>query len=253
MEAFITRDGKFLFFNNNEGDTPGSKKNIYYAKRLDDATFAFMGEIKGVNSDDVDGVPSMNRYGNLYFVSTAHFGRQNGYATVHSGRFNNGQVDHIRSHPELSLNRPGWLNMDIEISADGNTLYATQTYFGAGHPPKRSYFFTAHRTHDRFVIDARSDDIFKHINTVDLEYGAAISSDERELFFTRLRLVDGASFASYRATRTSKAAAFSAPVRIAAITGIAEAPALAADEQSLYFHKKVGTDFVLYRLVRRAN
>lgn len=72
MEAFITRDGKYLFFNNEEGDAPKQQKNVYYALRIDDTHFQFMGEIKGINSNEVDAVPTMDRDGNFYFVSTAH-------------------------------------------------------------------------------------------------------------------------------------------------------------------------------------
>ena len=40
------------------------------------------------------------------------------------------------------------------------------------------------------------------------------------------------------------------PERVAAITGFAEAAILSPDERSLYYHKKEGTRFVLYRVVR---
>lgn len=72
--------------------------------------------------------------------------------------------------------------MDIEISADGKTLYATQTYFSGGSPPKKSYFFMADKVGDKFIINKKSDALFKQINSNDLEYAAAISDDELELF-----------------------------------------------------------------------
>ena len=253
MEAFISRDGKFLFFNSDETDTRKTDKNIYYAKRIDDTNFKFMGEVKGINSAEVDGVPTMDNNSNFYYVSVVHYGKKNGFATVYSGKFNDGRVTDIKSHPELSLNTPGWLNMDIEISADGKTLYATQTYFGNGPPPKKSYFFVAHLKDGRFVIDKRSDEIFKSINTDDLEYGASISTNELEILFTRLNFDHGAKFASYRATRPNKDAPFTAPTRIEAITGIAEAPAITNDGQLLYFHKKKGGRFNLYLLERNVN
>lgn len=255
MEAFISRDGKFLFFNNKKTDTPKTGKNIYYARRIDDTNFEFMGEVKGVNSAKVDGVPTMDNNSNFYFVSGVHYSKRNGYAIVYSGKFNNGRVTDITSHPELSLNKYGWLNMDIEISADGSTLYATHTYFDFdnGSFPKESYFFVAHLIDDKFVIDEFSDEIFRHINTNNQEYAASISTDELEIFFTRLNQDDGFTFNSYRATRKSKDEPFSIPSRINAITGIAEAPALTNDGRLLYFHKKNAGRFNLYVLEREVN
>jgi hypothetical protein len=108
----------------------------------------------------------------------------------------------------------------------------------------------ARRNGDRFVIDKRSDEIFSKINTDALEYAASISTDELEIFFTRLNFDHGVRFVSYRATRNSKATPFSAPTPIAAITGFAEAPAITADGRLLYFHKKEKTHFNIYVLER---
>jgi len=119
MEVFISRDGKLLFFNSDKSDTSATNKNIFYARRIDNTHFKFMGEVKGVNSDKVDGVPTMDAHGNFYFVSMAGYNRKSRFATVYSGRFGDGQVTGIRQHPELSRNAPGWVNMDVEISADG--------------------------------------------------------------------------------------------------------------------------------------
>ena len=253
MEAFIARDGKILFFNSETHKALNSSKDIYYARRIDDTNFEFMGEVRGVNSDEVDGVPSMDNHANFYYVSTANYGRSNGFATVYSGKFHDGKVSNIRSHPELSLKTPGWVNMDIEISADGKTLYATHTDFRGGPPPKQSYFFRAHLKDGRFVVDKQSDDIFRNINSGDAEYAASISSDELDIYFTRLNQTNGFRFSSYRATRTSKNAPFSVPMRIAAITGIAEAPAITSDGKLMYFHKKDQGRFFLYVLERAVN
>lgn len=255
MEPFISHDGKYLFFNNFEKDTPDSEKNIYYAERINDTKFKFMGEVKGINSTGVDAVPTMDRNGNFYYVSVANYYPKNKFATVYSGKFKNGRVTNIKMHPELSLNSRGWLNMDIEISPNGKSLYATQTFFNfsKGGPPKKSYFFVAHRNGDTFTIDKRSDKIFKKINTKHLEYAASISDDELEILFTRLN-TDKFKYTSYRATRPDKESAFSEPVKIQAITGVAEAPALSSDGTKLYFHKSKRKDkFVLYLLEREAD
>ncbi len=250
MEAFITGDGEYLFFNNDKDDTPRTDKDIYYAQRIDEVNFKFMGEVKGINSAKVDGVPTMDRYGNFYFISMSNYTKENGFATVYSGKFHKGHVRNVKAHPELSLNLPGWINMDIEISPDGSRIYSTQTYFGEGPPPKQSYFIVAHMRNGKFEIDPRSNDIFHNINTGDLEYGASISADGLELYFTRLSYGGGLAFNSYIATRPHRDARFSVPGRITAISGHAEAPAISSDGQRMYFHKKDKGRFHLYMLER---
>src|SRR5205823_4594729 len=56
MEPFITRDGRYLFFNNR--NDPRVDTNLHYAERIDDVTFAFRGELQGANSKVLDAVPS---------------------------------------------------------------------------------------------------------------------------------------------------------------------------------------------------
>jgi hypothetical protein len=46
MEPFVTRDGKYLFFNNlNE---PRVDTNLHWTERVDDLHFKYRGEIRGV-------------------------------------------------------------------------------------------------------------------------------------------------------------------------------------------------------------
>ena len=43
---------------------------------------------------------------------------------------------------------------------------------------------------------------------------------------------------------------FARPEWVSAIQGYAEAPALSPDERSLYYHKRQGDHFVIYRVMR---
>jgi hypothetical protein len=43
MEPFITRDGRYLFFNNS--NDPSVNTNLRYAERIDDLTFKYKGEV----------------------------------------------------------------------------------------------------------------------------------------------------------------------------------------------------------------
>ncbi len=232
MEAFISRDGEYLFFNSD-----GKNKDIYYASRIDDYGFRYWGEVRNVNTPSVDGVPTMDNLGNFYYISTDKYGFWN-RTTVYSGVFKDGGVSNPKSYPSLNLGKPGWLNMDSEISADGKTLYSTHSYFEKGKfSPTKSYFFVARKNEKGdFVIDNRSKKIFKTINDGDVIYGATISSDEREILYTKLK--KDFSFESYVARRKGKGQAFGKPVHIEAITGFSEAPALTDDGQIIYYHKK---------------
>jgi len=53
MEPFITRDGRYLLFNNS--NDPSVDMNLHYAERIDDLTFAYRGEIAGVNTPSLEG------------------------------------------------------------------------------------------------------------------------------------------------------------------------------------------------------
>jgi len=239
MEVFLSRDGKYMFFNSMK--TATGSKDLYYAERLDDYNFLFKGEIMPLNTPAVEGVPTMDRDGNFFFVSTANYKPRN-LVTMYGGKFSGGAVTGVKPHGELSLHKGGWLNMDSEISDDGMTLYSTHSYFERGQSfPSKSYFFQAKKTGDGFEIDPRSAKIFKTINRDKIVYGAGISKDELEIFYTRL-LVKERKFESLVATRPHRNAPFGEPRVIGAITGFSEAPALNDREDMIYYHKKSGTN-----------
>ncbi len=251
MEPFISRDGRYMFFNSNH--SAGTEKDIYYAERIDDYTFRYKGEVRNINTKAVDGVPTMDNNGNFYYVST-HAYKPGNLVSVYRGKFVGGAIKNISPVPELSLGKPGWLNMDIEISADGQTLYSTQTWFGDGAPPTKSYFFYAKKIGNRFIAQDDSAKIFKHINKDKVVYAASISSDEKEILYTRMVRKGGAiRLESLRAARPDKNSPFGRPEVIRTITGFSEAPALTDNGKLIYYHKKNGPDgtFKLYALHRR--
>lgn len=235
MEVFISRDGQYLFFNNLK--TPGRSKDLYFAEKLDAYNFQFRGEITPINTPAVEGVPSADRNGVFYYLSTYAYSQRTP-VTMYQGQFSNGTVSNIIPLPELSLNKPGWLNMDSEISEDGKTLYSTHSYFKLGETtPQKSYFFYAKQTGNGFLPQADSAAIFQTLNRDTVVYGASLSKNELEIFYTRL--VPGKPWPeTLVATRSDKTMPFGEPAPIRAITGFAEAPALNEDESLLYYHKQ---------------
>jgi hypothetical protein len=243
MEPFITRDGKYLFFNNlNESSV---NTNLHWAERVDDLHFKYRGELKGVNTAALEGVPSMDRDGNFYFVSNRSYDQT--ASTLYRGKFSDGAITGVELVPGVSLAKPGIVNFDAEISADGNTLYFIESEFSFLGKPKNARILFARRKGSSFVGDPASAAIMEAINTDGLNYAPATSASECELFFTRAGPQGPVIYISVRSDKTKP---FQTPLRLAAITGFVEGPTLSPDEKSLYYHKKENGHFVLYRVTR---
>ena len=247
MEPFVTGDGKWLLFNNS--NDPAVNTNLHYAARVDGLTFAYRGEITGVNTPALEGVPSMDRDGNLYFVSTRSYADT--FSTIYRGRFRDGKVFQVALVPGVSLRRPGIVNFDAEISADGNTLYVVDGDFSGVPRPSAARIVIATRKGEGFRRDPGSAAILKNVNTNGLVYAPSVSADGLELFFTRVPgLTAGVPPTIYRAARKSQSSPFGPPQQVAAITGFTEGPTLGADGHALYYHKRENGRFVLYRVTR---
>jgi hypothetical protein len=239
MEPFLSRDGQTLFFNNL--NDPSVNTDIFYATRVDTLHFAFQGPVDGVNTDRaLEGVPSMDRAGNFYFISPREYNWT--LSTVWTGPYDSGRVDGARlAEGDLSLGAAGWFVMDAEISADGYTLYATDNHrkrFGGG-PPDTSLFFLADRiAPGRFRRSQATAFVMRLVNDpAALQYAAATSDDERTLYFTRYY---GATddMGIWVSTRAAKTDPWGAPERITAIKGASEAPTVTPDNCGIYFHRR---------------
>jgi len=244
MEPFITRDGRYLLFNNS--NDPSVDTNLHYAERIDDLTFQYKGEITGANSAALDAVATMDRSGNCYFISTRSYATT--LSTVYRARFSNGIVSGVELVEGISEKQPGRVTFDVEVSPDGSTLYLSDGTFRGGPVPASADLAIAERHGTQFRRSERSGEILRNINTAALEYAASISSNGLELLFTRIR---NNQPAVYRATRSNADAPFEPAARISAIDGFAEAPSLSPDERSLYYHKRESGRFVIARVTRR--
>ena len=106
MEPFLTRDGRFLLFNNR--NDPHVDTNLHYAERIDSLHFAYRGEIQGVNTSALEAVPSVSCSGDLYFVSTRSY--QETFSTLYRARFSEGVATGIQLVPGISRRMPSWVN-----------------------------------------------------------------------------------------------------------------------------------------------
>ncbi len=88
MEPFITRDGRYLLFNNL--NDPSENTDLHWAERVSDEEFRYRGKITGTNTKALEGVPTVDRSGNLYFVSTRSY--EQTLSTIYRGRFDKGVV-----------------------------------------------------------------------------------------------------------------------------------------------------------------
>lgn len=247
MEPFISRDGRWLFFNNSNSDPVDT--NLHYAERIDDLTFQYRGEIAGVNSDALDAVASMDAEGNFYFVSLRSYFET--FSSLWRGRFVDGQVTDLELVPGVSRKEPGIINFDAEISADGEWLVFDDGKFSNRNVPDQADLVLARRRGGRFERLPLSDRLLANVNTRDnLEYAPSLSPDGLTLFFTRLPADLSGPPVIMMAVRESLDVSFGEPEPVAGITGFVEAPTLSPDGRRLYYHKREGQGFVLYSVER---
>jgi hypothetical protein len=244
MEPFLTRDGSILLFNNS--NDPGAATDLHWAERVDDLTFVYRGKVEGVNSPiALDGVPTVDEAGTLYFVTTRSYLED--LTTIYRARFSGGVATEVAPVPGLSRGVLGQLNFDVEVSADGTTLYFADGLFTGGSVPVTADLAMAVRGADGIFRRAGGDSLAA-INTDALEYAACISASQLELFFTRLI---GTETGIYRSTRPSRSSPWGEPRRLSAITGFAEAPAIAPGGNALYYHALRDGRMVIERVTRR--
>ncbi len=253
MEPFITRDGRYLLFNNS--NAPEVDTNLHVARRSDDHTFDYLGELKTLSTRATDAVASVDRNGRMFYVSTETYPRT--FRTIFQADFKNGVAENPRVVAgDITHGKIPFLSMDAEISANGMTLYYADNEFADRGYPKTSDIVIARRDGDEFHRRSDSERIMANINTGQLEYAPATTGDELTLYFTRADLDNlltsrgDAELGIYVASRKSPDEPFGMPVKIDAIRGFVEAPTVAPDG-AIYFHKNDGGKFVLYRAERK--
>jgi hypothetical protein len=258
-EPFVSRDGQFLFFNSHELE---NNKDLHYA-RLINGQWVYRGEVgPGINRlKQVDANPSMDDNYNFYYIAS-------GTKTfIKKGKFNpaTGQVTDIEEmtgFPEIEPHLFKFkvsTNMGVEISSDGNTAYFSRATFRmlgikvTGIVTSDILF--SEKINGKFVYrenDAQR--IMANVNTPELEYAASISNDGLTLFFTRLSAKNLGSgnirSAILYATRTSRSDPFGLPKIVGPVgtSDFVEGPSIGRDGKELYYHKREGGKFRLYKV-----
>ena len=254
MEPFISKDGNYLFFNNLQSV---NGKELYYAERVDDTTFEFKGEIQGVNSTDVDGNPTMDEHSNFYFISTRNLNV--GIKTIYSGVFNNGIITGLHQiNGTINITTPNWINMGVEISKNGNTLFASNAKFNLGENfPREGIIRFAIKDGNEFNIPSNETDILANINTDGaIEYAGELSANELELFYSQVTLSNPPVFKLYYAKREHTNGNFGNPISITKPfegnpNAFVEGPSLSNDGKKLYYHKLENGIFSIFMLSRK--
>ncbi len=249
MEPFLSRDGTTLLFNNLNAAPENT--NLHWAIKINDTTFQYKGEIADVNTIDLEGVPTLDNAGNLYFVSLRNYA--NTLSTLYQCNFLNGVASNVQLINGVSKLQPGWVNFDVEVSADGQSIYFVDAQFDQTLNPSTADLVIAKKSNSVFQRLTNSNEIMKNINSNALEYAACISVDQLELYFTRLIVPFTATTTPeiFVSKRQNVNEPFSTPSKIQSITGFVEAATIAPDQKTLYYHKKENNKYVLYLVKKK--
>ena len=246
MEPFISPNGNYLFFNNLND---GINTKLYYATKINDSTFNYVGEITGTNqvaTPHLDAVADMDSNDNFYWTSTRNY--PNELNNLFHGTFSTGNVSEIeRVQGDFNMNIPGWLVMDHGISLDGQFLYFNNARFDAANclGPCETVLGIAQKNNDStFSTLPNSTSILQKITDANyIYYAPCISSDNLELYYTRYlkgQITSSTVFEICVAVRSNSTANFSVPKVLFSETfsNLIEAPTLTVAKNIIYYHRK---------------
>jgi len=246
MEPFVSPNGNYLFFNNLND---GINTKLYYATKINDSTFNYIGELTGANqtiTPHLDAVADMDVDGNFYWTSTRNYPAE--LNNLFHGTFSAGNISNIqRVQGDFNMNTPGWLIMDHGISLDGQYLYFNNARFDDVNcqGPCETILGIAKKDNiSTFSTLPNSASILQNINDPNyIYYAPCISSDNLELYFTRYlkeQININTVFEICVAVRSNSLSKFSIPRVLFSeiISNLIEAPTLTVDKNIIYYHQK---------------
>ena len=260
MEPFLSPNGNYLFFNNLND---GINTKLYYATRVNDSTFNYIGELVGTNqtaSPHLDAVADMDSEGNFYWTSTRNYPTE--LNNLFHGTFSNGNVIDIgRVQGDFNMNTPGWLVMDHGISLDGQYLYFNNARFDETNclgPCETTIGVAQKENGSTFTTLPDSDSILQNINDANyIYYAPCISSDNLELYYTRYlkeNINSSTVFEICVVVRPNAMSDFSVPKVLFSepIANLIEAPSLTVDKSIIYYHQKTSDSHKIVMRYRSA-
>lgn len=258
MEPLITGDGKYLLFNNSNGSFVDT--HIHVCKRSGENRFQHVGLLPGSVSKSKDMAPTVDGCGNLYFTCLKTYDKDG--HSIYVGKFRGEKLEGVTlPEGDISAHKPAEINMDCGVSKDGSTLILSRAHFANIFlPPDRSDLLLATRSGGVFAV-AENQRILNGQNTAALEYAPCLSPDELELFYTRAgkvskadgRAAGGVYFRIMFAKRKNKFEPFGKPKVLSDLSGFVEAPTITDDKREMFFHKKVGDKFRIFRALRNSD
>lgn len=244
MEPFVTRDGRYLLFNNR--NAPPDSTDLHVASRVDDSTFRYVGPLATVNSATLDAVPTATADGTLYFVSLRAYAATS--STIFRAPLRGDSAGAAEPVVEVAPPGRGLLDFDVDVAADGASLVVARGRFTGGELPREADLQLYTRAGGRWRQAPADDSTFASINSGALEYAPAMSADGLALCFTRLER--GGAPVLLLARRARITDPWGAPRRIVGPEGLAEAGTWSPDGRTLYFHAMVDGRYVIRRLTR---
>ena len=206
----------------------------------------------GANSAMLDGVASVDRRGTLFLVSNRNYDTSGN--TLWTGKFADGKASAVRPlASDFTPRRLLRLNIDLEVSGDGETLYVAENRWDLLRGrPATSTLAVAARVGKRFVRARNSDALMRAVNSAALAYAPATSDDQLTLYFTRWDAqASGAVPAIFVSRRTARTAPWSPPRRLAAASGFVEGPTVLPGGCTIMYHARVGEEYRLFTVKRR--
>jgi hypothetical protein len=244
MEPFISLDGNTLFFNSLNS---GGNTNLYYATRVDDTTFTYVGLVGGAYDPapgHLDAVASLDTFDVFFWVSLRNYPAV--FENLHRGNYSAGNVTGItRVHGDFNIYTPGWLIMDAAINYQGDRLYYTNAFFNNcpfGMPCEARLGIAQKINDSTFNRLANTDALFSNVNDTNyIVYAPQVTKNGLELYYTRI-LKTTINSEICVSVRSSVNDTFSLPQVIHSNLGfVPEAATPTTDAQKIYYHQKDGS------------
>ncbi|MBI3501016.1 MAG: T9SS type A sorting domain-containing protein [Bacteroidetes bacterium] len=260
QDPFISPDGNTLIFNH-DNNLPNVK--LYYASKINDSTFNFIGEIAGANQTTPNATnlsSCLDSANNLFWTSLRNYNPPTSYENLMHAKYTSGSATNLtKVYGNIYVQIPYWVIMDAEISYDGNYLYYTNTYFGPNgndcNAPCYSQLNIAQKVNDTtFSKLSNSNAILTNVNDTNyLVYVPQITKDGLELYFTRvLKNPPNPNTEICVSVRNTVSDTFSLPSVIYSNYGwLPEAPSLTTNKGILYYHKQSAYSSGFFKIYMR--